>query len=182
MPRRAERIVKRGNNAKQRHCVNEEMDGFREMDRWISGRKDDRENQNDLNSSGRLAVNAWRKRPVTGDKQNHDGHHKYQNVSAENDDREPPRNLFLKRQNNERRRKQQLIGDGVEIRAERRTLIKAAREQAVYSIREPRNNKHQQRPFVPLIGNKNEKERQEAEPQQSDLIGNRPNSTCHYSS
>src|ERR1700674_2146338 len=111
VPRRAERIMKRGTDAEKRHAVNKQMDDLCKMEAWISRGKADREHQNDLKSGGHLAVDAWRKRPITGDEQNHHGHHKNEYVAAEDNDGEPPRDLLLKRQNNERRRKQQLIGD-----------------------------------------------------------------------
>src|ERR1700676_122077 len=182
VPRRAERIMKRGTNAEKRHAVNKQMDDLCKMEAWISRGKHDREHQNDLECRSHLAVNARRKGPVTRDKQNHHSHHKNQNVAAENDNREPPRNLFLECQNNERRREQQLIGDWIEISAKRRPLIEAASEQAIDAVRKPGDNKNQQSPSIPLVRNKNKEERQEAEAQQSDLIGNRPDAACHCNS
>src|SRR5580700_2325600 len=134
--------MKSGTDTEQGYAINKQMDDPRKMEARIRSRKDDREHQNDLKSRGRLAVNAWRKGPITGDEQNHHGHHQNQYVAAENDNREPPRDLFLKRQNNERRREQQFIGDGIEISAKRRPLIEAAREQAINAVRKPRDNQH----------------------------------------
>ena len=182
MPRRAERIVKRGKNTEKSHAINEQVNDLRKMEIRISRRENDGEYQDDLKGRSQLAKNTGRKWTITRDKQNHYGHHKNQNVAAKNDNSKPPSDLFLERQNNERRRKQQLIGDRIEISAKRRALIQAAREQAVDSVRKPRHNKHQQSPFIFLIGNKNKKERQEAEPQQSDLIGNRPDAAFHCNS
>src|SRR5580704_4783908 len=155
VPRRAERIMKRGTDAEKRHTVNKQMDDLSKMEAWISRGKDDREHQNDLKSRGHLAVDAWRKRPITGNEQYHHGHHKNEYVAAEDNDGEPPRDLFLERQNNERRREQQFVGDGIEISAKRRPLIEAAREQAINAVGKPRDHKHQQRPFIPFVGNKN---------------------------
>src|SRR5277367_265084 len=182
MPRGAKRVVKSGKDTEESHGINEQMNGLREMKIRVSSRKDNRKNQDDLNSSRRLAVDAWRKRPIAGNEQDHNGHDQNQNVAAENDNREPPGNLLLERQNNERRREQEFIRDRIEIGAERRALIEAACEQAVNSVRKPGHDKHQQRPLILLVGNQDEKERQEAEAQQSDLIGNRPDAAFHCSS
>src|SRR5579859_3548234 len=143
VPGRAERIMKRGKDAEKSNAVNKEMNDFCEVQIRIRSGKNHREYQNDLKSRGQLAENAGRKRAVTGDQQNHYGHDQYQNVAAENDDREPPRNLFLERQNDERRRKQQLIRDGIEICSEGRPLIQAACQQPVNSVRKPGYNENQ---------------------------------------
>src|SRR5580700_8024087 len=134
VPRRSERIMKGGTDAEECYSIDKEMDDFGEVKIRISSRKDDRKHQNDLTGCSQFAIDAGREGPISGNKQNHNGYHKNQYVSAENNNREPPRNLFLKRQNDERRRKKQFIGDRIEVRAKRRTLIKAAREQAVNSV------------------------------------------------
>src|SRR5277367_4329508 len=135
VPRRAERIMKRGNDAEKGHAINKQMDDLRKMEIRIRRGKNDGEHQNDLKSRGQLAENAWRKRPIARDKQNHDGHDKNQYVTAEYDNRQPPRDLLLERQNNKRRREQQFVRDGIEISTERRPLIQAPREQSVDSVR-----------------------------------------------
>ena len=85
-------------------------------------------------------------------------------------------------QNDEGRRKQKFVGDGIEIGAERRALIEAACQQAIDTVRKPGYNENQQSPSIMLVRNKNEKERQEAEPKQSNLIGNRPDAAFHCNS
>src|SRR5271155_2297126 len=103
VPRRAERIMKRGKNTEKSHAIHKQMNNLREMEIRIRRGKNNRKHKNDLKSSSQLAEDAGRERPIPRDKQDHDGHHKNQNVAAENDNRQPPRDLLLERQNNKRR-------------------------------------------------------------------------------
>jgi hypothetical protein len=52
MPRRAERIVKRGKDAEESHSIDEHMDDFSEMNVRVRRGKNHRKNQNDLHSRG----------------------------------------------------------------------------------------------------------------------------------
>src|SRR5580692_204718 len=135
MPRRTERIMKGRKDAEKSHAINEQMNDLPEMKVRVCRGKDNGENQYDLKGSRELAENAGRKRPIPRDEQYHHGHDKNQDVAAEDDNREPPRDLFLECQNNERRREQQLIRDGIEISTERRPLIQTPSEQTINAVR-----------------------------------------------
>src|SRR5208282_1185848 len=174
--------MKRRKDAEESHAINKQMDDLHEVEVRIGSGKNDGEDQNDLNSRCQLPINAGWKRTITRDKQNHHGHHEDQYIAAKNNDREPPSDLFLKGQNNKRRRKQQFIGDRIEICAQGRALVEAAREQAIDPVRKASNNKHQQRPSISLIGNKNEKEGKKSQAEKSDLIRNRPDAAFHCNS
>ncbi len=95
------------------------------------------------------------------------------------EDGEPPGELLLERQDDEGRREQKFVCDGIEIRAEGGSLIQTAREQTVNSIGKTGDNKNQKRPAVMIVGDENEKKRQKAEAQKRNLIGYRPNAACH---
>ena len=73
-PRGHKRIVKRGKDTEESNAVDEEMDDFSQMKIRKRRGKHYGEYQDDLKRRGQLAENAWRKRPVPGDQQNHHGH------------------------------------------------------------------------------------------------------------
>ena len=134
----------------------------------------------------RLLV-AMAERAAVGQNQSDDqqksddrGDDQQQNVSAQNQDGEPPGNFLLHGQDKERGREQKLVRDRVEVGAQRRFLVKRTGEIAVDRVRESNENENDNGPVVFFIENKNEKERQEAKAEQCDLVGNRPDAGFHW--
>ena len=132
-----ERIVKTGHDAQHGHRINEEMVERPDSEEVVEqpdpvigkrGGQNYKKDQDDLGSRGELAVDAGRKRPVPGHQQNHDRDNEDQHVPAENEDSEPPGELLLEREDDEGRREQKLVGDGIEISAEGGSLIQTTRE------------------------------------------------------
>ena len=123
-----ERIVEAGHDAQHRHRINERVVKNPHVIIGIRSPQNDKEHQDDLGSGGEFAVDAGRKRPVPGDQQNHDSDNEDQHIPAKNEDGEPPRELLLEREDDEGRREQKFVGDGIEISAEGGSLIQAARE------------------------------------------------------
>src|SRR5260221_5705045 len=54
-----------------------------------------------------------------------------------------------------------------------------AREQAIDAVAEPRHDQHRERPAVMFVRNQNQENWKEAQAQQRDLIGNRPDAAFH---
>jgi len=182
MPGRRKRIVEAGHDAQRRNRINEDAIKSGHVVIGIGSAEHYQEHQDDLGSSRELAVDAGRERPVAGDQQNYDRDNENQHIAAENKNREPPRQLPLKRQKNERGRQQEFVGNGVEIRAEGGALIQTAREQTVNPIGKAGDNKNQERPAVTIVSDEHEKDRQEAEAQKRDLVGDRPDAAFHCDS
>src|SRR5216683_7940461 len=137
--------------------------------------EDDSEDQSNFEKGRELAIDAWGKGPVSGDQDDHNGHDHHEDVTAKNDDRHPPRDFLFVRQDDEGRRKQQLVSNRIEISSQRRTLIESARQPAIEEIGQTRHNEHQQSPLVAFVRYQREKYRQKSQTQQRDLIGYCPN-------
>ena len=176
------RIVEAGHDAQGCNRINEHTVKSPQVVIGISRFQDHQKDQHNFRSRGELSIDTGRKRPIPGNQQDHDRHNKDQHVPAEDEDGKPPRQLVFERKNDKRRRKQQFVGDRIEVRAKRRSLIQAAGQQTIDAVREPGDNKNQQRPSVAVISNQNQKNRQEAEAQKSNLIGNRSDAAFHCDS
>lgn len=168
-----------GDNRKSRDDVDEET--IEHHKAWIGIRcaEDDCEDENYLKRRGELAQNARREGPISRDQDNDSGNDQDENVAAEHEDGEPPGEFLFERKDDERRREKKFVGDGIEIGAKRRALIQAAGEQAVNAVRKSGEDLNEKRPFIVFVGNENKKERQKAEPEKRNLIGDCPDAAFH---
>jgi hypothetical protein len=137
----------------------------------VCGGENDGEDQEDFEESGELAEDAGREWAVAGDQNDDDGDGEHEDVAADDDNGGPPGDARFIGEDDEGLSDQQLVGDGVEVGAERRVLIEFAREQAVDGVAEAGDNENEQRPAIALIRDKSQKDREETETEQSDLVG-----------
>src|SRR5262249_6527644 len=175
-----ERVVEAGNGGEDRDQVDQDALYEREPGVGIGRGEHYHENENDLKQRGRFAEEAWRKRAVAGNEQDDGGDGEDQNVAAQDHDGKPPGNLFFHGENHERRREQKLVGDRVEISADGRFLIELASEQAVKGVGTAREYQHQQGVAVAFVNNEDEEKGQDAQAEQRDLVGDRPEATFHF--
>src|SRR5260370_30976008 len=147
---------------------------------WISRAKNYKKNQDNLRGRGEFAINAWWKWPVTRDQENHHRDNEDQHIAAENEDGKPPGQLLLERQEDERGREQEFVGDGIEIRAESRSLIQTARKQAVKTIGKAGDDSNQKRQPVMIVGHEHEQHRLKAETPKRHLTAKRPAAGRHW--
>src|SRR5260370_16262019 len=118
----------------------------------VSSAQNYEEHKDDLSGGGELGVDAGWKRPVPGDQQNHDRDNEDQHVPAEHKDGEPPGELLFEREDDEGRREQKFVGDGIEISAKSRSLIQTALEQTINPIgKASDHNKHKPPPLLIVL-------------------------------
>jgi len=147
----------------------------------ISGGENDVEDEGDLKEGGGFPKQARRKSAVALNQQDYGSDNQQQDVPAQDQYCQPPRNFLLHREHKEGGREQEFVGDRVKVRAERRFLVKRAREVAIDRVGERNKDKNHNSPLVSFVENKNQKKRQDAQTQEGDLIGNRPNAGFHWS-
>src|SRR5882672_6390004 len=176
------RVVKAGEERDRRYSIDQHVIEVRQPVIGIRGGKNQSKNKNNLGSGCEFAQKAGGKRPIAGDKQDHRCHRQDQDIPAENQNRQPPRELLLEGKNDEGRGEQELVCKGIKISAEGGALVQAAREKTIDSIRQSRNYQHQQCPPVFVVRHEDEKQRQKAEPEKRDLIGYCPDAALHCDS
>src|ERR1700674_676996 len=175
-----EGIMKAGDDAKCGDRVDEDVVKDGKTGIGIGCGKDNAEDQHDLERGRELAINARRKWTIAGAENDDDGNDEDEHVAAQNKDGEPPSKFLFEGQNDEGRREQKFIGNGIEISTQRRALIEFPRDKTINAVGEAGNDENEQGPPVMLVRNKNEKERQKAEPEKGDLIGYGPDAALHY--
>ena len=137
----------------------------------VGGGEDYGEDEDDFEEGGELAEDAGWERAVAGDEDDDGGDGEHEDVAAEDDDGGPPGDARFVGEDDEGRGEQKFVGDGVEVGAERGALVETAREQSVNGVTEAGDDQNEQSPFVALIGDESQKNRQEAETEQGDLVG-----------
>ena len=137
----------------------------------VSGGQDDAEDEDDFEEGGELAEDAGGEGAVAGNEDDDGGDGEHEDVAADHDDGGPPGDAGFVGEDDEGRGEQEFVGDGVEVGAERGTLIELAREQAVHGVAKAGDYEYEQSPAITLIGDEREEDRQEAETEQSDLVG-----------
>ena len=137
----------------------------------VSGGEDDSEDQEDFEECGELAEDAGWEGSIAGDQDDDGGDGEHQDVAADDDDGGPPRDARFVSEDDEGGGEQEFVCDGVEVRAEGRTLIEAACEQTVDGVAKAGDDEDEQGPAVALVGDESQKDRKEAEAKQGDLVG-----------
>src|ERR1700689_2160680 len=164
MTRNRKGIMRGGPDGKDGDDIDEHVVKQSRVQGWKRRRQHHGKYQGDLEKRGQLAENARRKRTVPGNQENHDGYDQNQNVATQYDDGQPPCESGLVGEDYERRRKQQFVGDGIEIGAQRGPLIQFSRQQTVDTVAQARDDQHQQTPAIMLVGDQAEENRQKAQP------------------
>ena len=126
--------MKSGKEGDRRYSIDQHVIEVCQPVIGIRGGKNKSKNKNNLGSGCQLAQKARGKRPITGDKQDHRCHRQNQDIAAEHQNRQPPRELLLEGENDEGRGEQELVCKGIKISAESGALVQAAREEAVDSV------------------------------------------------
>src|SRR5215472_7033143 len=144
-----------GNGVMEAGNDDERADGVTEIMREggnarvrISSAEQGEEDQGDFEKRGGLAEQARRKWPVALDDENNRGDDEQENVAADDQNREPPSDLFFHGQNDKRGAEKELVGDGVKIGAEGGFLVKTAGEKPIESVGGGADTEHEQCPCV----------------------------------
>lgn len=117
-----------------------------------------------------LPENAGTKVPQSGDREQDCAGGENRDIPAEDQNGELPRNLVKDGQDQKERAQQKFIGDGIEVLAEQRLLMKAAGEQAIEAIAEACDDKENEGPEEVSVDEMDDDERDEDHPQQRELI------------
>src|SRR6266481_5877058 len=112
------RVVEAGNDDERADGVGQVVEEKADVLVGVSGAVDREENQGNLKKCSGLAEKTWRERPITLNNQDDGGHNQQQNIAADHQNRDPPADFLGHCQHYEGRTEQQLVSNGVEIRAE----------------------------------------------------------------
>ncbi len=137
----------------------------------VGGGEDYGEDEDDFEEGGEFAKDARREWAVAGDEDDDGGDGEHEDVAADDDDGGPPGDASFIGEDDEGRGEQEFIGDGIEVGAEGGALVESTREEAIDGVAEAGDDEDEQSPFVALIGDECQEDRQEAEAEQSDLVG-----------
>src|SRR5208282_715103 len=143
-------------------------------------RHQNQHDQQDFEERRGLPPDARRKRPVADRDENHGARGQKQDVSAQHQNREPPRYSGLQREHEVGGRKQQLIGNRIEVRAQRSFLIQSAREDPVEAVADSRGSKNSERGDPMLVFDGDDEERQKGETEECELVGNGEDARGHW--
>src|SRR6266849_543673 len=150
-----------------------QQDGARDPDpaKGFDQQQQHKENRGYLREGVGFAEDAGAKIAQAGNNEQHAADQQDRDVAAEHYDRKFPGNHPFDREHKKHGAHQQLIGDRVEILAEQRLLMQRAGQESIEAVAQSGENEQRQRPFVIVLEQIDDNERQEDHPQQRELIG-----------
>ena len=164
-------VVQRGDDREEEGCAKKNRARNPYPTYRFHFKQKDEKQRADLRKGIGLAEDAGAEIPQSGDREQDGAGGENRYVAAENHNRELPRNLVKYGEHKKQRAEQEFVGDGIEVLAEQRLLMKPASEQAVEAIAEPGDDKEREGPEVVSVDKMDDDEGDEHHPEQRELIG-----------
>ena len=164
-------VMQCGNDGEEKGGTKEDRAGDPDPTHRFHFKQKDEKHRTYLRKSIGLAENAGAKIPQSGDREQDCAGGENRNVAAEDQNRKLPGNLVQDGQYQKQCAQQEFVGDGIEILAEQRLLMKSASQQAIESIAAACDDKENEGPEVVSVDKINDDEGDEHHPKQRELIG-----------
>jgi hypothetical protein len=164
-------VVQRGDDREEEGCAKKNRARNPYPSYRFHFKQKDEKQRADLRKGIGLAEDAGAEIPQSGDREQDGAGGENRNVAAENHNRILPGNLVKYGQHKKQRAEQEFVGDGIEVLAEQRLLMKSAGEQAIEAIAEACDDKESEGPEVVSVDKMDDDEGDEHHPEQSELIG-----------
>ena len=138
-------------------------------------RAQDEEHGHDLRDRRDLARPARRKLPLPAGEDHQQGDEEQEEVPGEHHHGQPDGNLEESRvgghgEKEVRRDEQELVGDGIEVGAERRLHVEMARQVAVHAVGDPGHDEDRQGDVEAAVRDGDQEERERREPEEGDEV------------